>query len=188
MICVVADPSLEHLIATNETGTPEAQQALFAALYTELKAMARRELHRQRGLTLGANTLLHETYLKLGKRAGLTFPNRAQFLGYASRAMRGLVIDYARRRQAQKRGGEFHLTELPTDVPQAADASELQRLGDAIDELASLQPELAQLVDLKYFCGYSVAEIASIRDVSERTVMRDWEKARIVLHRLLSDS
>jgi RNA polymerase sigma factor (TIGR02999 family) len=178
---------LEPLIAAAEQGSPEAQQKLFTELYGQLKAMAQRELRRHGGLTLGANTLLHDTYLKLARREGLRFPDRARFLAYASRAMRGLVIDYARRRQAQQRGGAFQLTELPTDLPGPVDAAELTRLGDAIDALAGYAPELAQLVDLKFFCGYSFAEVAAIRGVSERTVQRDWEKARIVLHRLLRD-
>jgi len=178
---------LEPLIAAAEQGSPEAQQKLFTELYGQLKAMAQRELRRHGGLTLGANTLVHDTYLKLARREGLRFPDRARFLAYASRAMRGLVIDYARRRQAQQRGGAFQLTGLPTDLPNPVDAGELTRLGDAIDALAGYAPELAQLVDLKFFCGYSFAEVAALRRVSERTVQRDWEKARIVLHRLLRD-
>lgn len=177
------------LIRSAESGASAPQQALFAELYEQLKRVAQHEL-RQRGggLTLGASTLLHETYLKLSKREGLEFPDRARFLAYASRAMRGLVIDYARRKRAQKRGSGFEFTELPTDIgAPPTDASELERLSDAIDRLATLDPDLAQLVDLKYFCGYSVAEVAALRSVSERTVMRDWEKARIVLHRFLRE-
>jgi RNA polymerase sigma factor (sigma-70 family) len=100
--------------------------------------------------------------------------------------MRSLVIDYARRRQAQKRGGAFEITSLPTEVPeQVTEAIELERLGNAIDSLAELDPALAQLVDLKFFCGYSLIEIASMRGISERTAQRDWEKARLLLQRAL---
>lgn len=174
-------------MAAAEQGSPEAQQELFVELYAQLKSMAHRELRRHGGLTLGANTLLHETYLKLARREGLRFPDRPRFLAYASRAMRGLVIDYARRRQALQRGGEFQLTDLPTEIPDSVDAEGLTRLGDAIDALAALAPGLAQLVDLKYFCGYTLAEVAALRGISERTAQRDWEKARIVLHRILSE-
>jgi RNA polymerase sigma factor (TIGR02999 family) len=171
-----------------DRGEFHAQEVLFAELYGQLNAMAKQVLRGNGGgLTLGARTLLHETYLKLSKREGLEFPDHARFLAYAARAMRGLVIDYARRRRAQKRGGSFELTELPTDVPAPTGAVDLERLGGAIDTLATIAPDLAQLVDLKYFCGYSVADIAAMRSVSERTVMRDWEKARIVLHRMLSE-
>lgn len=185
---MVTESTLEPLLAAAEQGSAEAQQALFAELYAELKAMAQWELARHGGVALGAGTLLHETYLKLSRRKGLNFPDRARFLAYAARAMRGLVIDHARRRQAHKRHGDFLLTGLPTDVPDPVDAEELTRLGDAVDALAVQAPALAELVDLKYFCGYSFVEVAALRGVSERTVQRDWEKARIVLHRMLRES
>lgn len=164
----------------------EAQNALFASLYDELRQIAQRELRRGAGLTLSATTLLHETYFKLQQRSGVSFPDEARFLGYASRAMRTLVIDYARSRQAQKRGGAYEITSLPTEVPeQVTEVAELERLGNAIDSLSQLDPALAQLVDLKFFCGYSLIEIATMRGVSERTAQRDWDKARMLLKRAL---
>jgi RNA polymerase sigma factor (TIGR02999 family) len=170
-----------------EASAPQAQDALFACLYDELRQIAQRELRRGGGLTLSATTLLHETYFKVQQRAGIAFPDHARFLAYASRAMRSLVIDYARSRQAQKRGGLFEITSLPTELPeQVTEAAELERLGSAIDSLATLDPALAQLVDLKFFCGYSLVEIASMRGVSERTAQRDWEKARLLLQRALA--
>jgi RNA polymerase sigma factor (TIGR02999 family) len=107
-------------------------------------------------------------------------------MGYASRVMRGLIIDHARNRRAQKRGGQFEITELGTAVADAvADDKELSLISDALDELAQSEPALAEVVDLKFFCGFSFAEIAAMRDVSERTVQRQWEKARIYLHHTL---
>jgi RNA polymerase sigma factor (TIGR02999 family) len=165
---------------------PDAQDALFAGLYDELRQIAQRELRRGAGLTLSATTLLHETYFKLQQRADVAFPDESHFLAYAARAMRSVVIDFARSRQAQKRGGAIEITRLPTEVPeQVAEAAELERLGAAIDTLADLDPALAQLVDLKFFCGYSLIEIASMRGVSERTAQRDWDKARVLLKRSL---
>ena len=165
---------------------PEEHGVLFASLYGELRRIARRELKRRAGVSLSATTLLHESYLKVKQRADAAFPDRQHFLAYAARAMRTLVIDHARNRQAQKRGGAFELTTLPTEVPeQAAEAIELERLGAAIDALAQHDPALAQLVDLKFFCGYSLIEIAAMRGVSERTAQRDWDKARILLKRTL---
>ena len=159
---------------------------LFAQLYGELRQIARRELRRSAGLALSPTTLLHETYLKVQQRQDIAFPDQSRFLAYAARAMRHLVIDYARNRQARKRGGDFEITGLPTELPeQVADAAELERLGAAVDKLAELDPVLAQLVDLKFFCGYSLIEIASMRGVSERTAQRDWEKARVLLKRTL---
>jgi RNA polymerase sigma factor (TIGR02999 family) len=179
--------SLEQLIRSADAGDAKAREQLFAALYDELRKIAQRELRRRgQSLTLGATTLLHEAYLNISDRESVAFGDRSRFLAYASKAMRGLVIDYARARQAQKRGGAFEITSLPTEVPEhAVDHSELEKIGEAVDTLAGLDPTLAQVVDLKFFCGYSFVDIAAIRNVSERTVQRDWEKARIVLHRLM---
>ncbi|MEO7987203.1 MAG: ECF-type sigma factor [Gemmatimonadales bacterium] len=167
-----------------------AAEELFAMLYHELHRLA--EHHLRRGgsaLTLGTTTLLHEAYLNISGREELAFENRSRFLAYASRAMRGLVIDYARRRRARRRGPEFEITLVEEDAGhgRTETAEELSRLSDALDELALLDPRLAQLVDLHFFCGFSFVEIASERGVSERTVQRDWRKARMLLHHRLGD-
>jgi RNA polymerase sigma factor (TIGR02999 family) len=159
---------------------------LFAALYAELHKLAEHNLRHGAGpITLGATTLVHEAFLNIVNRDALQFPDRARFLTYASRAMRGLVIDYARRRQAMKRGREFEIT-LVGDEPASPEAlhasAELERLGDALQELTGLDPGLAELVDLHFFGGYTFVEIAALRGVSERTVQRDWRKARLLLH------
>jgi len=163
-----------------------AADALFATLYEELRQIAHREMRRSGALTLSATTLLHEAYVRMQHRPGVALGDRAQFLAYSSRVMRNLVIDFARRSQAQKRGGAFEITRLPTVVPEpGVEATELERLGHAIDSLADLDPRLAELVNLKFFCGFSFAEIAAMRGVSTRTVQRDWEKARLLLVRAL---
>lgn len=164
------------------------QDPSFASLYDQLRQIAQSALRRNGAhLGLSPTTLLHEVYLDISRRQSLQFPDRAHFMAYASRAMRGLIIDYARERRAQKRGGSFDITALPTAVPdQAADVAELQPLSDALDELATLDPELAELVDLKFFCGFSFSEIAAMRSTSERTVRRDWSKARLYLHEVLT--
>lgn len=168
-------------------GSPSAE-LLFRELYTELHRLARRELARG-GVTLGVTTLLHEAYLGFGARHGLSFPDRAHFMAYAARVMRGLIIDYARSRRAQKRGGGFELTSLDGEEPgAAAEPRELVEISEALDELATVDPGLSQVVDLRFFCGFSFAEIAAMRGVSERTVQRSWEKARIYLHRCMSAS
>jgi RNA polymerase sigma factor (TIGR02999 family) len=128
-------------------------------------------------------TLLHEAYLDMAVRDGGSFPDQARFMGYAARVMRGLIIDHARSRHAIKRGGEFEITSLDTEgVENAPDAKELSSISDVLDQLATVEPELAELVDLKFFCGFSFAEIAALQKLSERTVQRRWEKARIYLH------
>ena len=168
---------------------PAEAERLFTTLYDELRRLAGRELARRgSNITLGATTLLHEAYLDMSSR-GIVFPDRARFMAYAARAMRGLIIDYARRRYAQKRGGMFELTSLQTTIAdKLTDANELQRISDALDELATVEPALAEVVDLKFFCGFSFIEIGAMRGVSERTVQRNWEKARLYLHRTLGDS
>lgn len=184
------DPTISSLIASAEGGDRSAAEALFATLYAELHRLARRELARSGGASpLSATTLLHEAYLDMAGRDTVHFPDRARFMAYAARVMRGLLIDYVRNRQAQKRGGQFELTTISTDVAEAVpDDRELSRIGDAVDELAAVDRSLAQLVDLKFFCGFSLRDIATMRGVSERTVQRDWQKARIFLHRAIRDA
>src|SRR6185369_3388998 len=153
-------------------------------LYSELHRLAKRELAaRGFGMSLGASTLLHQAYLDIASREGPSFPDRARFIGYAARVMRGLIIDHARNRQAQKRGGGFEITSLETNMAEnPVDPAELIAISDALEELARTDQSLAEIVDLKFFCGFSFAEIAAMRNVSERTVQRHWEKARIYLH------
>jgi RNA polymerase sigma factor (TIGR02999 family) len=171
-----------------DAGDAAAKEALFASLYDELHRLAQTHVRRSGGqLTMGATTLLHEAYLALHDRKALVFPDRLRFLRYASRAMRGLIIDYVRSRHAEKRGGDLTFLTLDDAVAGPADdAPALERLGQALEELAQIDAALAELVDLKFFCGFSFVEIAGMRGVSERTVQRDWAKARVVLHDSLS--
>lgn len=178
-------------MAAAERGDPAAVAALFSGLYQELHRLARRQLHANAwGLTLGATTLLHEAYIDLSSRA-TAFPDRARFFAYAARAMRGLIVDYARERRALKRGGEFHITSLNTEHSDQLEAGavdiDLQPLSQALDELAAVEPKLAELVEMKFFAGFGFAEIATMRGVSERTVQRDWNKARLFLRHVIQD-
>jgi RNA polymerase sigma factor (TIGR02999 family) len=184
--------ALATTLAAAERGDTHATAELFATLYRELHRLARKQLHANAaGLTLGATTLLHEAYLDLSGR-GAAFPDRARFFAYAARAMRGLIVDYVRERRALKRGGEFHITSLNTEHGDqvgdgASGSADLQPLSDALDSLATAEPALAELVELKFFCGFGFAEIASMRGVSERTVQRDWNKARLYLRHVMQD-
>lgn len=176
--------ALSSLFEAAERGDVSAADALFSALYSELHRIAKRELARQGApVSLGATTLLHQAYIEMAEREGMSFPDRARFMGYAARVMRGLIIDHARRRQAQKRGGQFELTCAETELEHVPIDRDLSRIGEALDELAKTEPPLAELVDLKFFCGLTFLEIATLRGISERTVQRQWEKARIYLHR-----
>lgn len=183
-------PTVPALITSAERGDASAAEALFEALYTDLRRLARYELSRGSApnVTLTPTVLLHEAYLDISKRDGAIFVERGRFMAYASRVMRGLIIDYVRQRQAQKRGGQFQITAFQTDVNDpSADTQDLTAISDALDELAKVDAALAEIVDLKFFCGFSFADIAGMRGVSERTVQRQWDKARIYLHGSLRD-
>ena len=175
-------------MARADEGDPVAKENLFAALYDELHRLAQAHLHRTGSdLTLSPTTLLHEAYLDLAGRNGLAFPDQKRFLAYASCAMRRLIhrlrtppgCAEARRRR------DVHV-DREQDGAGAARV-DLEELGRALDELAALDAGLAELVDLKFFCGFSFAEIAAMRSVSDRTVQRDWAKARTLLHEWLHD-
>jgi RNA polymerase sigma factor (TIGR02999 family) len=180
--------SIGVLMDQAATGDPAAAGALFSALYHELRVIAERHLRGQReGVSLGTTSLLHEAFLNMRDREGVQFPDRARFLAYASRAMRGLVIDYVRNRQAKKRGGEFQLItmdegQVSGEKAEGQSLESLESLSEALDVLASVDALLAELVDLHFFGGFSFTEIAQLRKVSERTVQRDWRKARLLLH------
>lgn len=182
--------SREPVAQTEPAGGTESESGrqLFAALYSDLRDLAERQLRRGRGELLSPTTLLHEAYIGMSAR-GSEFPDRGRFMGYAARVMRGLIIDFVRERRALKRGAAFQFTELPTELPEAVpEANELAQLSEALDALAVHDPRLAEVVDLKYFCGYSFEEIAAQRGISERTVQRDWEKARTMLFQQLRAS
>jgi len=179
-----------ELLRRADRADTEAAGELFALLYDELRRLAERHLRRSGAeLTLSTTTLLHDTYLSMIGRRDVVFPDRARFFAYASRAMRGLVIDYARRRRAKRRGSEFEITLAEDQVPSSggtADAGDdVEALGDALRELGQLDPALAELVDQHFFAGFTLGEVAELRGVSERTVQRDWRKARLLLHQAL---
>jgi RNA polymerase sigma factor (TIGR02999 family) len=176
-------------LATTSFPAKDSQRdVLFSTLYSELHRLARRQLAGQFiPARLGATTLLHEAYLNMAKGADHSFPDRARFMAYAARVMRGLIIDHARARNSAKKGGRDHITVVTLDrLESPVDPRELVLINDALEELTLVEPELATLVDLKFFCGFSFAEIGAMQMISERTVQRKWEKARIYLHRSIS--
>lgn len=169
-----------------------AKERLFAGLYDELHRLAQRALRRDgRLLPISATTLLHESYLSVAKA---DFADSQRFLAYAARTMRGLIVDETRRRRALKHGGAFVMTSFDTafesgrapDHEAATDDHELLRLNDALDELEAKDPSLAELVQLRYFCGLSLAQIGVLRGVAQRTVQRQWDKARILLFDMMN--
>src|SRR6476469_7381142 len=164
-------------------GNREALDRVLGTLYEELHAMARRQLAGQQEQTLDATALVHEAYLKLIGSHGAEFGDRAHFFAYAATAMRSVVVDHVRQRLAQKRGGGMErVTSIPEDGEGAIRLDEeLLALDGALDKLAAIDPRLAQVVELRYFGGLSELEIAALQDRSERSIRRDWQKARLFL-------
>ena len=170
-------------------GDRAALDQVLAPLYQELHSMARRQLSGQYGQTLDAPALVHEAYLKLIGGRGARFEDRTHFFAYAASAMRSVVVDYARQRMARKRGGDQHrVTDLPEDLPGGLHLDEdMLALDAALNSLAQADERLARVVELRYFAGLSELEIASLMERSERSVRRDWQKARMFLLAALQD-
>ena len=173
------------LLEAARGGDKGALDTVLATLYRELHGMARRQLAGQHGHTLDATALVHEAYLKLAGRGASSarFDDRAHFFAYAASAMRSVVVDYARQRLAQKRGGDLHrVTDLPEDLEGGLRLDEdLLGLDVALNRLAAVDPRLSQVVELRYFAGLSEVEIAALMERSERSIRRDWQKARMFL-------
>jgi RNA polymerase sigma factor (TIGR02999 family) len=161
----------------------------FAAWYPELKRIAHSRL---RGTALQGQmqttALLHDSYLKLSTSPERHFPDRLHFLAYASRALRSIVVDIIREERAQRRGGNFAIVTLDTaDAAGLAPSTDVEAVSVALDELGRLAPGLARLVEMRFFGGLTEQEIAEAIGVSERTVRREWNKARALLLTLLGD-
>lgn len=181
-----ADPTISTLINLAEQGDEASAGKLFSYLYGELHRLARRQLANRSDVSISTTTLIHEAYLDMAEREGPCFVDQGRFMAYAAKVMRGLIIDHVRNRLAIKRGGRFELTSLTTSVEDSiSDDQELTRISQALDGLSHIDSSLSEIVDLKFFCGFSFLEIANMRGMSERTVQRKWEKARIYLHRNL---
>ena len=180
------------LLDAAHKGDRGAMDRVLATLYQELHTMARRQLAGQQGHTLDATSLVHEAYLKLiGRGTGAAqFDDRAHFFAYAASAMRSVVVDYARQRLAQKRGGDLHrVTDLPEDIEGGIRLDEdMLGLDTALTRLTAVDPRLTHVVELRYFAGLSELEIAALLKRSERSVRRDWQKARMFLLASLRDT
>lgn len=175
---------LTELIKRIQGGDDAARDELFAAAYEELQHLARSRLRDGgRNTTLDTTALVHESYLRFVRAGELRAEDRRAFFAYASQVMRSVIINSVRDRIAQKRGGDWLplrlSTELAASVPNCDD--EVLRVHEALDLLEQADPRLAQVAQMRYFGGYNDQEIAETLDISERTVQRDWEKARLLL-------
>jgi len=163
--------------------------ALSSAAYAELLRLARARLRSNGPLTLlDTSGLVSDTYRRLAAQHNLRIESRAQFLGYCSRIMRSVIIDLVRERNAARRGGGERNITLNTSIGDAvAAAAEPLRIDDALTDLAKVEPRLAKVVEMRYFGGYDDSEVAEALGITTRTVSRDWQKARVLLHAMLSD-
>jgi RNA polymerase sigma factor (TIGR02999 family) len=175
-----------HELRDGESG---AVEALLPLVYDELRAMAHRRLSPgARDLTLDTTALVHEAYLRLFDRSRLDWRDRRHFFSVAAIAMRQIIVDHARKRGATKRGGElrrvdFDSTRLAVDDQ----AEEIVALNDALSRLSKLDERLARVVELRFFAGLSVPEVAEVTESSERTVKRDWRKACALLYQAMTE-
>jgi RNA polymerase sigma factor (TIGR02999 family) len=177
-------------LADLRRGDRSAMDRLLPLVYDELRRRARRQLaRRSRTPTLSTTGLVHETYLKLVESHGAAWEDRHHFFGVASRAMRSVVVDYARKRSAQKRGGPARRVDLDEGMLRVEqDAAEILAIHEALDRLAQIDGRLSEMVELRFFGGLSVEETAKVQGVAERTVKRDWTKARTLLYQLLQET
>lgn len=180
-----ADDDVTRLLAAARDGDRAAQDQLFSAVYGELRRLARRELARhQQHQTLSTTVLVHETYLRLARPGALGLADRAHLLNVAAKAMRQIVIDHARRRLADKRGGGVVPIDLEeARIPVEARAAELVALDAALDRLEVLDPTLSELVEARFFAGRTLEDIAETVGRSERSLKRDFRRARAFLLR-----
>jgi RNA polymerase sigma factor (TIGR02999 family) len=177
-------PQLTELLVRMQAGDGEARHALFEVAYADLHRLARARLRDGgRNTMLDTTALVHESYLRFLNVGELRAEDRRAFFAYASQIMRTVVVNTARDRRAEKRGGEARPVTLSTQIASdlAADEETILRVHEALDELAAVEPRLAQVAEMRYFGGYSEKEIAESLGVSDRTVQRDWEKARAML-------
>ena len=177
-------PLLTDLIQAAQSGDSVALRQVFDAAYADLSTLARQRLRiHGRGTLLDTVSLVNDAFLRLADAGQLRFEDRQHFLGYASQVMRSVVIDYVRGRLAQRRGGDAVMVTLNTQIGARPEdgADEILRVNEAVEELAALDPRLAQVVVMRYFAGMTDAEIGEALDLNPRTVRRDWEKARLLL-------
>jgi RNA polymerase sigma factor (TIGR02999 family) len=165
-------------------GDDAAMNRLLAFMYAELQQLARRRLRKSKRITmLDTTELVHECYLRFLKLGKLTVSDRAHFLAYSARVMRSIIVDFVKQRRADRRGGgALHVT-LDTNVIETQQASEeeIMCINEALDDLSKSDARLVQVVEMRYFAGLSEEEIALSLGITDRTVRRDWQKARLLL-------
>lgn len=179
---------VSELIAAANAGSPGAVETLFHELYGQLRELARARLRgSNRPALLDTTSLVHESYLRLSQQAQLSLSDRAHFLGYAATVMRSVVVDLVRESRSARRGGGLAFSTLDGNQPGVpSTADEVLEVHAGLEALAKIDPRLVRVVELRYFVGLEMAEIAEAMGVGKRTVERDWEKARSFLFSTLA--
>jgi RNA polymerase sigma factor (TIGR02999 family) len=177
---------ITSLLSAIGHGEPEALGSLYALLYPELRRLAHSRVRRSGDMTLlDTTSLVHESYLRFERLGAVSLVDRSQFMAYAAQVMRSVVVDGVRQRRSERRGGDaVHVEFIEEDAQAAADPrdDEVMRVHESLEELATIDARLVQVVEMRYFAGMTEAEIAEVLGLTVRTVARDWEKARLFLH------
>ncbi len=176
------------LLSRARANDRSAIDALFELLYDDLRRIARSRLAASGPQTLlNTSALVHEAYLRFQKADRIALNDREHFLAYAASTLRSVVVDFVRKRSAERRGGDLMQVTLDTNVSDRRVASddEILEVHEALAALAEVDPRLVRVVEMRYFAGLTEVEIAAALDVTERTVRRDWEKARVLLAAML---
>jgi RNA polymerase sigma factor (TIGR02999 family) len=179
--------TLTRLIQGAQQGEAGAADAVYEAAYPDLRRLARARLRACRPTLLDTGSLVNESYLRFASSTHLAIEGRSHFMCWAARAMRSIIVDYTRRRLARRRGGGAARVPLDVEPPDTvAGEEEILAVHEALDRLADADPRLAQVVEMRYFGGLTEPEVADVLGVTERTVRRDWQKARLLLHEALA--
>jgi RNA polymerase sigma factor (TIGR02999 family) len=186
----VSSTSVSKLLVNWRQGDPDALGALMPLLYRELRRLAHSHLQGQRrDHTLQSTALVHEAYLKLMKLEDMDWQNRAHFFGVAAQVMRGILVDYARNRDAAKRGGGAYKLSLDEALGKAEQRElNLVALDDALKDLAEIDPRQSRIVELRFFGGLSIEETSEVLGVSPATTKREWAAARTWLYRQMPEA
>ena len=182
------EQDLDQLLEQSAAGDEKARDRVFAFAYPELLSLARARLRDGgRSVLLDTAVLVQESFVRLMKAGQLRASSRGPFFAYASRVMRSVIVDFARQRLAERRGGKGEIVPLTTTLGEGLSVGEeeIVRIHEALEDLRKLDERLASVVEMRFFGGLTADEVASALGVSTRTVERDWEKARLVLDSLV---
>jgi RNA polymerase sigma factor (TIGR02999 family) len=184
-----ASGNVTVLLRAAREGDRAAVDQLFVALYRDLHRLARAKLRKHRAITnVDTTTVLHESYLRLNRLAKLDVEDRNHFFTYAARVMRSVIVDLVRSAQSERRGGgQMHVT-LNTEVSSAVAEDDLLDIHHALEEIEAIEPRLVRVVEARFFAGLTEIETAEALGISDRTVRRDWEKAKLMIASIMKQA